>query len=467
MVLTRVGSASEMKMPSVVRSLGPGVVSPYTSTVDFYDFSSIIRYPYSGLAKRLDPLDPRRDPYMERMAGYFTVSAGDADYQVLYVPARSTSFSLFVRLWTLFGPPGRNGWRLADFDPLEKALSVVATLAIGALFALGSGRKRKGWPLVAFADSLLWLPSVLAGGPAALAFGLVNLCFSLPLVRSRYLAPGKRSPGSRRANALVRNYLVVTGISVIVFSLFQSDLSAVSLVVAPALCTLILAWLAPLARRFVDGRRKARVFSPVPILPSVTSRGEHSALPFALFALALVALAPLLRGGAYPAPAAVWGARNFSWNSMALLQKASRPDGLPDFSDFVAHEAYQQTMGIGGTWKEPVRGKRVYRQEYFVDPASGTVQARPQTIKALDRTWLASVVAERVPGSLESLLLAQGRPVAAGVRGPARALAGELPFTALAFAALLALLARDVGAGLLIRATLWRINGEARRDQIS
>ncbi len=87
-------------------------------------------------------------------------------------------------------------------------------------------------------------------------------------------------------------------------------------------------------------------------------------------------------------------------------------------------------------------------------------------MKVFDSTWLASVSAHPASASLDALLLSQGRPVEAAVRGPARALAGELPFTALAFCALLLLLGRDLRLGLLIRGNLWRLNGEARRDQI-
>jgi hypothetical protein len=468
-VLVRVGGAADLALPSMVSRLGPGVISESTTTVDFYDFSSITRYPYAGLTRRLDSMDPRRDPYMDRMAGYFTVSAGDADYHVLYVPARSTSFSLFVELWRILGPPDRAAWRIADFDPLEKALSIIAPSAFAVLFALGAGRKRRGWTGLGIVASLTWLPSVLAGGPSVLAFCLLNLSFSLPLLRARLAAPGNGRSGLRWGPGLLRMYLVASVASTAFFVLLEGLSSSVFLILAPLACTIVLASLVPFFSRALDGWRKARVFAPVPLFKNGRdpAKGRQRALTLALFAIALVSLAPLLRDGAFPAPVPVWGARHFSWDAVARLWKAPKADRLPDFSDFVAHEAYQQTIGLGASWKEPLRDQRVYRQEYLVDPVSGVVRARLRTVKVFDSTWLASVTTNPAPESLEALLTAQGRPVAAAIRGPARALAGELPFTALAFAALVAILARDLGAGLLIRASLWRINGEARRDQIS
>ncbi len=468
-VLVRAGSAADLALPSVIRRLGHGVISENTATVDFYDFSSITRHPFAGLAKRLDSMDPRRDPYIDRMGGYFTVTAGDADYHVLYVPARSASFSLFVELWRMIGPPDRTAWRIADFDPLEKALSIIAPFAFALLFALGAGRRRRGWAALAILVSLIWLPSVLAGGPSVLAFCLLNLCFSLPLLRARLAAPGNGKAFRRPGALLLWLYLAASVASLVLFAALNGFSSAVLMVLSPFACTLILSSLVPSFSRALDGWREARVFSPVPLFTNGRDpgKGRQRSLMLALFALALVALAPLLRGGAFPAPSAVWGARHFSWNAVARLWKAPKADRLPDFSDFVAHEAYQQTLGLGGTWKEPLPDERVYHREYLVDPVSGLVRARLRTVKMFDSSWLASVTARPVPESLEALLLAQGRPVTAAVRGPASTLAGELPFTALVFAALLAILARDLGAGLLIRANLWRINEQARRDQIS
>ncbi|MGO9412034.1 MAG: hypothetical protein ACLQCB_14950 [Spirochaetia bacterium] len=469
-ILVREGSHADALLSLAAARLGPGVISEPTATVDFYDFSSSIRFPYAQLAKRLDSLDPRRDPYIDRMAGFFSFPDGAEELHALYVPARSTSFALFMRLWRLWGPCGRDTWRLADFDPLEKLLSVLALTGFATVMTLGGGKRRRGSPALAFAASLLWLPAILAGGPSVLALCVLLLSFHLPLVRARLAAPGKGPTDLRKTKDPLFLYLGAGALALGVFFVLNGcSLALLIQPLAPFACSLLLVLLVPFFSRVAEGRRKAMVFAPVPILKNGADQGKgrQKALALALFSIIFVVLVPLLRDGAFPAPVPVWGARGFSWDAVASLQRGPKADRLPDFSDFVAHEAYQQTLGLGRKWKEPVRDERIYYREYLVDPASGVVHARLLTVKVLDSTWLRSLTAHPAPTSVEALLLAQGRPVAAAVRGPARALAGELVYLALVFCSILLLLGWDLRAGLLIRGNLWRLNGAARRDQIS
>ena len=199
----------------------------------------------------------------------------------------------------------------------------------------------------------------------------------------------------------------------------------------------------------------------------------------ALFSLVIVTLIPLVRGAAFPAPSPLRGQRGLSWSAVIKLRQGAKADRLPDFSDFVAHEAYQQTLGFGMKWRQPVPDERLYGREYLVDPATGVVHATLRTVKVLDSMWLASLAMHPAPSGLESLLVAQGGPAVVSVRGLARLLAGELPFASLAFLSILYFLVWDLQGGArtasrvwvrfshLIRGNLWRLNETARRDQIS
>jgi hypothetical protein len=468
-LFVRCGGSAEARLPAALGRLGPGVISEYTSTVDFYDFSSSVRFPYGDLARRLDRFDPRRDPYLDAIGGYFTVTSGVAEFHVLYIPARSTGFALFHKLSRLLGPCGGGTWRLVDFDPLEKSISMIAPVALAMLFPLGAARRREGSLAIAAAGAILWLPCVLTCGPSALALCLLLLFFWLQLLRARLASPMGQLKILRKSRTPFFLYVSVAAVSIVVFFLMNGRLvSMLAQPLAPFVCSLLLVLLVPFFTAATDGWRRARIFAAVPLFRNSmdASPGRQRTLSVALFAIAFAVLVPLLHGGAFPSPIPVAGARNFSWDAIARLRQASHAHQLPDFSDFLSHEAYQQTLGFGRKWKEPMRDERVYRHEYLVNPGSGVVRARLRTVKVFDSTWLASVKANATPASLEALLVSQGRAVAAAVRGPARMLAGELPFTALVFCALLALLGRDLRVGLLIRGNLWRLNGEARRDQI-
>ena len=467
-VLVRAGGPADSLIPDALARLGPGIICERTATVDFYDFSSSVRFPYAGLRERLDPLDPRRDPYIDRMAGYFTVTSGEAEQHALYIPARSTSLRLYLSLWSMLGPPARSAWRLVDFDPVEKLISVAALIAFAVLMTRGT-RRRGRWPPAPALVSLLWVPAIIAGGPSMLALSFCLLAFCLPLLRTRLASAGKSWTDLRRSRGPLLRYLGIGAISLLVFFLVNGR-SLVMLLqpLAPFLCSLLVVLVAPLVRQAADEWRRLLVFAAVPLARNgrEPGKGGQRALSLALFSIAIVVLIPLSRGGAFPAPIALAGAHEFSWDAVVRLRQGSKADRLPDFSDLVAHEAYQQTLGFGRKWREPAPDERVYRQEYLVNPFTGVVRARLRTVKVFDSTWLASVRAHPASASLDALLLSQGRPVEAAVRGPARTLAGELPFTALAFCALLLLLGRDLRLGLLIRGNLWRLNGEARRDQI-
>jgi len=469
-VVVRAGGPADQRFRGALARLGAGVVSEDTTTADVYDFSSTVRFRLAELSSRLDPLDPRRDPYIDRMGGYFSVRAGDADLHVAYIPACSSALRVFLSLAGTLGLPGRTGWRLVELDPAEKLVSLLSVMACAAILALGSWRRKRGSLSVAAAGALLWVPALMTGGPATLAMCLLLLFFWIPLLQAR-LVSAPKVDGFRRLRWPLFLYAAVGAGSLAVFSLLAGSTLGDSLQpAAPFLCSLLLLAVAPSFQAASRAWGRTRMFAPVPILRARTDhgngKGRQRVLSLALFGIAVTVLIPLGRWGAFPAPLPLFGIREFSWDAVAGLQRRSAPDRLPDFSDLVGHEAYQQTIGFGRKWHYPVRDERVYRDEYLVDPAAGTVSARLRTLKTFDSTWLASVMSRQQPGTLEALLLSQERPVRAAVRSPARSLARELPFTALAFCALLALLCRDLRLGLLIRGNLWRLIGEARRDQV-
>jgi hypothetical protein len=162
----------------------------------------------------------------------------------------------------------------------------------------------------------------------------------------------------------------------------------------------------------------------------------------------------------------VLGSGDFSWQSLGRMSRESSEPRLPGFAALVTHAAFQETIAFGRPWKTPLRDERVRVREYVSGDAAGAIVSRQRTVKVLDSAWLQSIGRRAGPGSLESLLYAQGRPVAVSMRGAGFGLLRELPIVLLVLSALLAWLGRDLGLGPLIRGNLLRLNGEARRDQV-
>jgi hypothetical protein len=459
----------EAEVSALAARLGPGVVSEATSSADFWDFNGFTRVRYADLDARLDRLDPRRDAYMDGAGAYFRASSRGMTWRVLYVPARLTPLGLSIALSRDIGFPAHGEWRLVDFDPLEKAVSVLAVFVLATLLALSLEQGRRAALVPACAGAALWVPFVLRGGLADLALALGLLLSWFPLLRTFLLLKGwdgQLMKGLRRP--LFVYCCAATG--GLVLSLLAAGPVASRLVglLAPLVCSLLALPAFRLITLVTSPWRKPRaLFEPVPIVrPSGDAiRGRSVAPFFALISLVVVAIVPMTRGVSLPTPLAVRGATDFSWHSIQKLSRTSRTMHLPDLADFATHAAFQETMGFGRAWRLPSEDERVYVREYSQNPATGTIDARLRRVKVFDETWRKGLRKRADAGSLEALLFAQGRPVAAAIRGPGRALFRELPVTLGVLLALLALLARDLGLGPLIRGNLLRSTMVARRNQ--
>jgi hypothetical protein len=450
--------------------LGPGVVSDVTSAADFWDFTGFTHVTYADLETRLDPLDPRRDSYIDGAKGYFSASSRSEHWRVLYVPAQRTGLRLYMDVARLVGLPAGGEWRLVDFDPLEKAISVLALFGLAILLALSlaqGGRTALG---PACAGAALWIPYVLRGGLPDLALALGLLLSWFPLLRAFLLLKGwdgQIMKGIRRP-LLVFCAAAAGGLAL---SLLAGDHLVPSLcgLVSPLACSVLaLPAFKLIARVTFQWRKRRSLFEPVPIVRPAGDalRGRSVAPFFALMSLVAVAVVPVARGPSLPTPIPAIGARDFSWQSIQKLSRTNRAMRLPDLSDLVTHEAFQETITFGRPWRLPTPDERVYVREFSAIPSTGAIDSRLRCVKVFDETWRKGLRSRATVGSLEALLFAQGRPVTVALRGSGRSLFRELPVTLGVLLALLALLARDLGLRPLIRSNLLRSNVVARRNQI-
>ena len=450
--------------------LGPGVVCDTTALADFWDFTGLTRVPYAALDARLDPLDPRRDRFIDGAAAYFRATGLGGEWWLAYLPADTTSFRLFLRAAGLLGFPFHDEWRLAEFDLLEKSLSLLAAFGLALLLALSLEEARQSGAAIAACAALLWMPFLISGGLGHLALCLMLLLAWFPLLRAGLPLRewGDHVPRTLKKPLLSFVFIAASGLSLSIVaggSTFARLMSFVSPVVTTLL---LLPVLTPFSHTAVGWRRRRRVFATVPVVRRSPDplRGRTVSLFFASFALVIAAVLPLARGLPLPAPHTVIGAPDFSWRSLGRLSEMTSGRRMPDFSDLVSHAAFQETMAFGRPWRTPIRDERVAVREFLANAETGAIVARERTVKVFDSTWLSSVRRRAVPGSLEAMLFAQGRPVMVAIRGVGYVLVRELPIAFLVLCGLLALLWRDLGLGPLIRGNLPRLNSAARRDQV-
>jgi hypothetical protein len=456
-------------MSALVARLGPGVVSEATARIDFWDFTGLATATFAELNGRLDPQDPRRDRYIDGAAGYFHTYGGGVEWHLIYIPADKTSFRLWLHIARVLKLPLRGEWRLIDFDPLSKLLSLLAVFGLAVSFALAQEEGRR-WALAySVAGALLWTPFLFSGGFAQLAITVILLLTWFPLMRVYVLL---REWGHRAFDRLRRPLLfyACAFFAGLLLTLCTGPVTLSSLVsfISPVLASLLFLPLVPTILRVAGTRlRRRTIFQPVPIVRSKgdTRRAGSIALLFVAVALVIISLFSFAGGPPLPTPVSVAGARDFSWNAIEKLRRVSRAAQLPDFLGLVTHAAFQETIAFGRPWMPPERDERVYVREFVVNPASGATVARQKTVKVFDATWLESVRRRSTPGSLEAMFTAQGRPVVVTLRGPGRVSILNLPAALLVLCVFLAWLRRDLGRGPLIHGDLLRLNSAARRNQ--
>jgi hypothetical protein len=452
----------------------PAAVWEGSAVVAVSDLEGVVQVPYAQLSDRLDRADPRFDPWLRGMDGWFRLRSGGRSWRVAYIPAGRTSAAVHRLLRRELGPPAPGRWRLAEYDPLEKALVLAAWLAAALLLALArrAARAAQVSPWLAAACAVCWVPFLASGGIPELCVVLAVFPGWLRLAGlRRVLRAGRGREAllafSATCAAALAALLVVAG-----FSWFR----VAGGVLAAASSVLLLGLRKPASelRRAVRRRRAFPGPGATVRLPARPALGLP--LVAAVAALPLVLLVvPQLRAPRVPVPQPLAARGGFDWRSIARLAGTRRDAGsLPDISDFVAHAAWQQTVVFGRPWGLPGDGEKVTVSEFVVSPATGAVVQRLRTVKSFDTAWLASVTRRPATPGVEAVLLAQGGPVPARQGRGRPGLLADLVAAALCAGALAAWYAKETGLAAmagraagspLIQERVWRLTVRARKKR--
>jgi hypothetical protein len=461
----------------VVKALGPGVVSELTAPVTFWDFTGIASVPLARLDERIDSSDPRHDPVMGDLGRYFRSRAVDgASWHVVFVPARRPPLVDYARAAGALGP-ARGGWRLLEFDPLQVLVGMVGLLGFAALLAWPGRRDGPVRFAVAAAGVFLWVPYLLGGGLARLALSLLLLSSWYRAADVLIVLHGWDEQLLREVRGPLGVFLAQAGAALVVLlpagGFSSGELLALCGPVAG--CVLLIVSMALYWGRVTRSRRR-RKFEPVPIVrpAALAAAPGQAGFLFALAALIVSAAVPLARSVPVATPVGVLGVRDFSWESLGLLGRTAISARLADSSDLLTHEAWQETLAFGRPWGMPRPDERVYVRGFLIGPGNGAIVAVPRKVKVFDTAWLTATLRRAPPGSVEALLLAQGRPMAVGQRSGARSLFREAPVALLVMFVMSALFAREKASAPgrrrtlapLMKSVLVRFNGAARRNQI-
>jgi hypothetical protein len=472
-LLVRTGSEAEGKVLPLLSRLAAGraVVSRSTSPVSVSDFEGSVHYAVSELESRLDHLDPRFDPYLQGISGYFESGDSDAKWQIVYIPSYRNVCSLYLGLIFSLGLPG--SWRLVELDPSRALLIVLGLIAFAFLLTKSLEKKIRGIAFIPCLNAVIWMPVALAGGVPVLCLSSLLSFFWFRLLRAcasfaRETLPGSardrlKNPAYRKITDGLFVYLMACFLLPVLLSLIldASPYLAFGIAAASLGSLLLLTVPFPFYALRKAAKRGRAPFEPVPIIHRERRRlvAPRWLVISAAAPAAAVAILGLLHATPVPVPQRAYVPRDVSWES--LLRSGMSEGRLPDLRDAVTHEAYQETLVFGRGYTAPRRDERVKISEYIWSSSNRTLVARERTVKVFDDAWLNGLFRAAAPGSLEGMLLRQQSPFGIGVEGPGSLLLRELPFALACLLAIAASCLAPITLSPLISGILWRFNRRA------
>lgn len=420
-----------------LRAAGFGaVVSAETASERVTTFGGYQWVAIAELAARLDQLDPRYDPYLRGAADWFTAETRAGAARIVYVASSLPPGYFAARLGWVLRAAGF-GWLIADL-PWPRVALAVLLFAAGA--ALGICRRDpcspRWWRLLL---ALPWAPIVVHGALPA-AFAAVPAYLVGAWLAGPVMGPA-RQPRRGRWRSASAPLAVLLGVVIVglltpeqpaggggpLALLPARDLrrTAVYLLAGSGWSAALIGagltgrWLAAAGARRRPARRRGERRSATRRAPRRCGGVAASGV------VGLIGLAMVLAGGRgelIPRPLPAAAGAGFSLAELPALG-AGGARGLPAFSHYAAHAAYQETLQFGRPFALPAPGERVLVDQYRRGQGGRVRHAVVEVARFSDR-WLQAVLAAVPPASLPALLVAQGRPVAARHGAPPPAAPG-------------------------------------------
>ena len=472
------GDAAELVRRLQEAEIG-AVIAASSATELLTTFRGFESVPVADLQQRLDPLDPRYDPYLRHVGNWFADPSAMRDVSFVYVGSVVPPGYFAARVGGVLSGIDAQ-WHFGGLPWEELFLALLLAAAGMALqIFLRDGRTPRGWQSVL---AVPWLFLVAQGGlPVAFVAvpahcAVVRLAGAVALRRAVLRRPPAwRWPWHGALRGAVLRGVTLLGALIVVAATVAERTAAVPVIERMALhlaigtiwCAVLAAcaWLPPrraateryagaaghaeLAADDADDTEAATeredgaaAHGPSPAPRLLAARLARSLL------MVLIAVAILLGGGRrVPRPdppaevlpvtlEAISGAGRLAstpprWSEdppvapgvPARFQRAAGTP-LPALTDFVTHLAYQETLPFARPYRLPAPDERVVLADYR-RAIDGRVVREERVVARFDEGWLREAVAAVPPVSIAAVLLAQDGLVAARYEPPQRS-TGEL-----------------------------------------
>ena len=381
------------------------VIAACTATVSLNRFGSLESVPLPRVEARLDPVDPRLDPYMRSLPDWFQTTSNGRPAAIVYLASRENPWLAYRSVAGALSDDG-TWWRFAEWD-LHGALVFSALFGLIALLLVMRGR---GYRTAALAAALPWLPWIVFGGLPAFGVAVSVYCSAVVTMEVVARAVRDRRHGPLVAGLAWLTTAVVVSLLVYPGNGFYGRLAVVagSSGSAAAVLTLLL------LRRHRYRVSEHRLFTPLPMMR--TRRWRRIAAPGVLRAVLVLALsAPLLYAVVpqpklphLPEPEPIDGDHH-SFETLHRLADHGAAEALPNLSHYVAHRAFQEAFMYRRDWGVPQQDEVLTRPRFL--PNQTRMERSDETVVEYTRAWLDRVLRESPRYGVEAILLAQPAPV--------------------------------------------------------
>jgi len=393
--------------------------------VEYFDFAGMNSIKLKDIPKRFEETDPRIDWYLINLPRYFSASAGDKSYSILYVKEKQGRLESIFRCFRVVRELGGN-WRFVDVKPL---LHILFLGLYGAVVLFVIIADRAHWQYL-LAASLPWAVFIFFGGfleflTASLMFAAFSVFFrSYHPVFKFLLNHGYIDGGSDKA----RFCLIIMGagfLSSLVLILTLNPNGWIILRFVFALTGMAFLFFSyNVATAYQRKRQEHRLFFRVPL-----ARGRDRVWIYHLCIFTILVLSPAalkVQGDnqfpPVPAPLAFGDMQSFTpsgleelnSNKTASLEAGEGEGLLPDIADYITHLAYQENFLLGRGYLFPRAGERVGISS-FSDSGGEGIEKNYQELFVFSVDWFEEILATEEPGGLLGLWINQGNPVGAAV----------------------------------------------------
>ena len=397
---------------------GYGVLSLENQRVSIYDYDQWQNFPLTAVSSVMDSLDPRVDPYISELPGYFyawegEVSGGKTPWHIFYVETTDSPGRFDREIALPFSEAGIT-YALPELEGMdERTLWLLGGLFF---FSLALVLGRRWWHI--FFILLPWAASVINGRPeilfsnnlAALSLVLIHREL-LPLWRAHLEYPLSKRDMACRIFSSARPGFLLFGFSLILLVFAGAQRAIPGMLVGSAAQ---IGWIGgELAfiqwRRF---RRIHRLYRPLLLRENPKARclplKRGILLGTVLLILPLAALLGGGDGGRWFLPMPEIRGGKLSWENLEALWEEDSPEDLPNLADFLTHRAYQEGFFYGGTYEFPRFGEALKSTRY-TPGAAGIGEDEVALLEFTDR-WYVDVLMGLGEGGITSLLLRQNSP---------------------------------------------------------